>query len=179
MHNLKNARDVESKYKKCQIKVKAMKQFILYASALLFINSIAMESENEDNNIPLTQKYRDFAFAHMQPTTQVFLEEFPDDIKSKILERYLFQLSCAASLYKYFNQANGLPAHQPLIPQEIRQAYRMMPPNAFVYHIIVRNEIVEDPNQLPYNEHFNARQAWKNFLEYLETQMATELENQS
>jgi hypothetical protein len=160
-----------------------MKQFILYTTALLCINSIAMESEEEQlrnfNNMPIIRQYREYAFAHMQPTTQIFLEEFPQDFKSKIIERYLFQISWAASIYKYLNQMRGLPESQDEIPQEVRFAYRMIPPSAFVYHRIVRNEIVEDENQLPYSPQFNPRQAWRAFLEELELRMATELENQS
>lgn len=176
-----------------------MKQLIFYILALIFINTIAKshdydlkkpqeskklnekpihkkQSRNYElakpNKMKIIEQYREYAFATMQPTTQVFLAEYPDDPKSKTIERYLLQLSFAATMYKFCHLLKCLPEIN-----EIEKAYIEVPPNPFVYHIIVHDEIVENENQLPYYEDdFDARQAWKTHLNNLEEQIRADFQ---
>lgn len=160
-----------------------MKQLILCISALIAINTATMETLEQQlkelNKMPIIQKYREYAFAQMKPTSRVFLAEFPNDPKSKTVERYLYQLSFAATIYKLTKRINQLPETEGEIPEEIRAVYSLVPSNAFVYHIIVNDETVLNEKDLPYGRYFDAKQEWKNDLEQIELDMITELENQS
>jgi hypothetical protein len=162
-----------------------MRQFILCMGALVCtnINMAAKKSFEYQlkqlNAMPIIQRYREYAFQSMNPTTQLFLAEFPNDPKSKIIERYLYQLSLTATLLKYCKKfyakenklETGNQAHK-----EMQTVYHLVPLNGFIYNIIVNNEIVENVNQLPYDDDFNAKKEWKNYFEKLEQQMIKDLQ---
>jgi hypothetical protein len=129
------------------------------------------------NEKPIIKQYREYAFSLMNPQIEVFLSEFPEDPKSQIIERYLLQLSFAATMYKFCKILKNLPEETDgQIPEEIKIVYPDVPLNALIYHFIVNNEIVENKHQLPYDDDFNAQQEWKYYLENLEDQMIKDLQ---
>ncbi len=148
-----------------------MRLNILFTMAIATPLTFAMEEKKLD----LIQQYHNFAFAHMNPTTQLFLKALPNDPKSKIINRYLTQLSFTALLYKQMYACSNAEVGE--IPQEVRTAYRVMPNTNFLYHRIIENRIYNEI-ELLYPEDFNPMQAWKNRLEQIEEQIAKQLEEE-